>query len=149
MTLFFYVERRGHPKAAVSSVKHRQPAGKKLLTPAHRRTAVQKLMDDHQFTERRACRLTALKLVLVAQSFKNALGGVALFTGTVQIVLHPLVDEVGEPVQLGPLDLRRSLITGRDRKHHHLLHARTRNPEMASGLSFAHTAPTREADLQI
>ena len=94
-------------------------------------------------------RIAALKLVLVAQPFKNALGGVALFTGTVQIVLHPLVDEAGETIQLGPLDLRRSLITGRDRKHHHLLHARTRDPEMAGGLPFAHTAPTREADLQI
>ena len=47
------------------------------------------------------------------------------------------------------LDLRRSLILLRDRKHHHVRHARTRNPEMASGLSFAHAAPTREADLPV
>jgi hypothetical protein len=94
-------------------------------------------------------RVTALKLVLVAQPFKNALGGVALFTGTLQIVLHPLIDEDGEPIQLGPLDLRRALIARRHREHHHLLHARTRNPEMASSLPFAHTATTREADLPV
>ena len=48
-----------------------------------------------------------------------------------------------------PLDICRSLISGRDRKHHHLLHARARNPEMARCHPFAHAAPTREADLQI
>jgi len=47
--------------------------------------------------------VSAAKLVLVAQPFKDALGGVPLFAGTVQIVLHPLVDEAGEPVQLGRL----------------------------------------------
>jgi len=33
---------------------------KKLLTPAHRSAAVRKLMAEHQFTERRACRLVGI-----------------------------------------------------------------------------------------
>ncbi|MGY6697135.1 MAG: IS3 family transposase, partial [Roseinatronobacter sp.] len=35
-------------------------AGKKLLTPAHRRAAVKTLMEEYQFTERRACRLVGI-----------------------------------------------------------------------------------------
>ena len=94
-------------------------------------------------------RVAAAKLVLVAQPFKDALGGVALFAGTVQIVLQPLINEAGEAIKFGPPDLRRPLIAGWHREHHHLLHARTRYPEMAGGLPFAHPAPTREADLPI
>ncbi|MGM0660621.1 MAG: transposase [Pseudomonadota bacterium] len=33
---------------------------KKLLTPAHRRDAVKRLMEEHQFSERRACRLVGI-----------------------------------------------------------------------------------------
>lgn len=87
-------------------------------------------------------RVIDLKLGLVTQPFKKALGGVALFAGSVQIVLKPLRNEVGEPVQLGPLDLRLSLITGRDRKHHLLLlHARTRDPQLAGGLPCEQKGP--------
>ena len=94
-------------------------------------------------------RVATSERMLIPQPFKNVLGGVALFAVPAEIFLQPLVDEARETVELGPLDPRRSLITGRGRKHHHLLHACTRNPEMAGGHPFAHTAPTREADLQI
>ena len=93
--------------------------------------------------------LAAPKSMFVAQPFKNALGGMALLPVPAEIVLQPLINEAGEAVQLRPFDPRRSLITGRYRKHHHLLHACTRYPEMARCHPFAHTAPTREADLQI
>jgi len=93
-------------------------------------------------------RVATLKPVLVPQPFKNALGGVALFAGTVEAVLQPLIDEAGEPEQIGPFDQRRSLIPAWDRKHHLLLQARTRHPEMARCRSFAHTAPTREANFR-
>jgi hypothetical protein len=95
-------------------------------------------------------RVTVLKLVFVTQSFRNALGGVALLTGTLQIVLHPLINEARETIELGPLNICRPLIAGRHREHHLLLlHARTRYPEMARRRTFAHTATTREADLPV
>ena len=94
-------------------------------------------------------RVTALKLVLVAQPFKDALGGVALFAGTLQIVLQPLINEARETIELGPLDIRRALVAGRDREHHHLLHARTRYPEMARCRTFTHAPTTREAHLPV
>ena len=94
-------------------------------------------------------RIAPLELVLIPQTLKNALGGMALLPVPAEIVLQPLINEAGEAIKFGPLDICRSLISGRDRKHHHLLHARARNPEMASCHPFAHAAPTREADLQI
>jgi hypothetical protein len=60
-----------------------------------------------------------------------------------------LINETGEPVQLGPLDLRRSLVAGRDRKLHHLLYAATGYSKMRRSLTFAHAASTCEASLQI
>jgi hypothetical protein len=93
-------------------------------------------------------RLTAAKLVLIPQALKKALGGVALLARKAEIVLKPLVDEAGEPVQLGPLDRSRYLIPGWDRRAHHLVHARTRNPKVACCRSLAHATTPREADLQ-
>jgi len=60
-----------------------------------------------------------------------------------------LIDEAGETIELGTLDICRPLIAGRHREHHHLLHARTRYPEMARCRPFTHAAPTREADLPV
>lgn len=53
------------------------------------------------------------------------LGGVALPAGTVEIVLQPLINEAGGAIELGPPDVRRSLIARRNRKYHHLLCACT------------------------
>jgi hypothetical protein len=61
-------------------------------------------------------RIAALKLVLVSQPFKNALGGMALFRGTVEIILQPLVNEAGEAIKFGAFYLHSSPIAGRDRK---------------------------------
>ncbi|ALI56309.1 mobile element protein [Celeribacter marinus] len=94
-------------------------------------------------------RVAAHEAMLIAQPLKNPFGSVPLLAVPVEVVLQPLIDEAGEPVQLGPLDLRRSLISGRDRKHHHLRHARTRYPKMVRCRPFAHAAPTREADLPV
>jgi peptidoglycan/LPS O-acetylase OafA/YrhL len=98
--------------------------------------------------------MTALSFVLYAGL--HAIGGAtpAFFLTPsriwqAEIVLKPLVDEAGEPVQLGALDRSRSLISGWDRKAHHLVHARTRNPKVARCRSLAHAAKPREADLQV
>jgi hypothetical protein len=45
--------------------------------------------------------------VLVPQPIKNPLGCVALLTVLTVVVAQPLVDDLGEPVQLRPLDRRR------------------------------------------
>ncbi|AGI71613.1 hypothetical protein OA238_c14680 [Octadecabacter arcticus 238] len=93
--------------------------------------------------------LPASKLMLVPQTFKNALGRVALLTVPAEIVLQPLINEAGKASKLGPLDLRSSLISGRNRKAHHLLHARARYPKMNGCCSFAHATSTCEADLSV
>ena len=94
-------------------------------------------------------RVAALEPVLVTQPLKNTLGRMPLLAVPVEILLQPLVDEARECIQPGPLDLSRSLISGRDRKAHHLLHARPRYPKMARRFAFAHATPTRKANLQI
>jgi hypothetical protein len=45
--------------------------------------------------------------VLVSKPIKNSLGRVALLAVLANVVAQPLVDDLGELVQLGPLDRRR------------------------------------------
>jgi hypothetical protein len=66
-----------------------------------------------------------------------------------EILLQPLVNKAGKAIQFGPFDLGRPLISGRDRKAHHLLHARRRYPKMKSCSSFAHAVTARKAHLPI
>jgi hypothetical protein len=74
---------------------------------------------------------------------------VALFARPPDIVPQPLVNDLGEAVQLRPLDRRRPPIPRRSRKAQHLLHAVARNPEMTRRSAFTHAVPTRETDLPI
>lgn len=94
-------------------------------------------------------RIAPLDLVLIPQTLRNVPGGMSLLTVPVEIVMQRLNNEAGETIHLGPLDLGRSLISGRNRKAHHLLDARTGYPKMARRLTLAHTTPTRQANLQI
>ena len=73
----------------------------------------------------------------------------SLLAAPAEILLQPLVNEAGKAIQFGSLDLGRPLISGRDRKAHHLLHARTRYPKMKSCSSFAHAVTARKAHLPI
>ena len=66
-----------------------------------------------------------------------------------EILLQPLINEPCETIQFGSLDIGRPLISRRDRKTHHLLHACTRYPKMKSSSSFAHTLAARKAHLPI
>lgn len=66
-----------------------------------------------------------------------------------KVFQQPLVDEASEAIEFGPLDLSRSLISKRNRKAHHLLHARPRYPKVDCRCAFTHAAPTRETDLPI
>ena len=52
--------------------------------------------------------------MLIAQPLKNPFGSVPLLAVPVEVFLQPLIDEAGEAIELRPLDLRRSLITGWD-----------------------------------
>ena len=49
----------------------------------------------------------------VPRPLKNPLGGMPLLAVPAEVFQQPLVDEAGETVQLGPLDLRRAPIAGR------------------------------------
>ncbi len=87
--------------------------------------------------------------VLVPQPIKNPLGRVTLLAVLADVVAQPLVDDLGEPVQLRTLERRRAPIPRRHRKAHHLLHALARNPKMTCRLTRTHPVPYGETDLQI
>ena len=74
-------------------------------------------------------RVAALKTVLVPQPFENTLGCVTLLPGTTDIIAKPLIDDVCEPVQLWPLDRRRSAVAGRYRVDNHFINAVTGDPK--------------------
>ena len=67
----------------------------------------------------------------------------------IQILLQPLIDDLGEPVQLRAPNRCRPPIARRYRKAQHLLHALARNPEMTRRRTHAHPVPARETDLPI
>src|SRR4029453_16501572 len=87
--------------------------------------------------------------VLVPQPIKNPLGGVTLLAVLTVVVAQPLVDDLGEPVQLRPLDRCRPPIPRRHRKTQHLLYAFARNPKVPCCLPRTHPVPNGETDLQI
>jgi hypothetical protein len=58
-------------------------------------------------------RVAAREAVLVPQTLKNTPGGMPLLAVPAKVFLQPLIDEAGEPVQLGPFDLRRAPIARR------------------------------------
>ena len=94
-------------------------------------------------------RIAALEPVFVTQPLKNPFGSVPLLAVPAELFLQPLVDKASEAIELWPLDLNRSLITGWCRKQRHLRHARTRYPRIARCRPFTHAAPTCEADLSV
>ena len=87
--------------------------------------------------------------VLVAQPLEHPLRGVALLGALAEIVPQPLVDDLGEPVQLRPPDRRGPPIPRRNREAQHLLHALARDPEMTRRRALAHPVPTGETNLPI
>jgi hypothetical protein len=93
--------------------------------------------------------VAAGEAVLVAQPLEHPLRGVALLGALDEIVPKPLIDDLGEPVQLRPPDRRRPPIPGRHREAQHLLHGLARNPEMTRRRALAHAVPTGETDLPI
>ena len=93
--------------------------------------------------------VAASEPVLVPQPIKNPLGRVTLLAVLANIVAQPLVDDLGEPVQLRPLDRHRPPIPRRYRKAQHLLHALARNPKMTCRLARTHPVPKGETNLQI
>jgi hypothetical protein len=93
--------------------------------------------------------VAAGEAVLVAQPLEHPLRGVALLGALDEIVSQPLVDDLGEPVQLRPPHGRRPLIPGRNRKAEHLPHALARDPEVTRRRACAHPVPTGETNLPI
>src|SRR6202007_190949 len=87
--------------------------------------------------------------MLVPQPIKNPLGRVTLLAVLASVIAQPLLDDLGEPVQLRPLDRRRPPIPRRYRKTQHLLHALARNPKVARRLARTHPVPYGETNLQI
>ena len=55
-------------------------------------------------------RIAFLKFVLVPQPFKNTLGGVAWLAAATEVLLQPLINQNGECIKLGLLDLSRAQI---------------------------------------
>src|SRR6202008_3498322 len=80
---------------------------------------------------------------------KNPLGRVTLLAVLASVIAQPLLDDLGEPVQLRPLDRRLPPIPRRYRKTQHLLHALARNPKVTRRLARTHPVPYGETNLQI
>ena len=94
-------------------------------------------------------RVAAREPVLIPQPIENPLGRVTLLALLPDIIAQPLLDDLGEPVQLGPLGRRRPPIPRRNRKPHHLLHALARYPKMPSRCPLAHAIPAGKTNLPI
>ena len=93
--------------------------------------------------------IAANEPVLIPQPFENTLGGVALLAVPALILSQPRIDNLGEPIQLRPLDLGPPPVTGRHRKTQHLLHAVARNPEMTRRRTLTHAVSTSKTHLPI
>ena len=86
---------------------------------------------------------------MCATAIEHPLGGVALLAPAPAILLQPLVDELGEPVELRATHLRCAPIPRRHGEPQLLPHALVRNPEMPCRPSLAHPLPARQAYLAI
>src|SRR5690606_3556291 len=87
--------------------------------------------------------------VLVPEPLEHPLRGVALLGALPEIVPQPLLDDLGEPVQLRPPDLGSAPIPRRDREAQHLPYAVARDPELPGRLTLAHAFSTSQANLPI
>ena len=87
--------------------------------------------------------------VLVAQPLEHPLGGVTLLGVLAEIVPQPLVDDLGEPVQLRSPDRRGPPIPRRNREAQHLPHALARDPEMAAAARSLMPSRTGQTNLPI
>jgi len=65
------------------------------------------------------------------------------------VALEPGIDDLGEAIQLRPLDRSRPPVAGGDRKCHGLLHGVARNVEMARRSALAHAVGTGQTNLQV
>jgi hypothetical protein len=93
--------------------------------------------------------VAAAEPVLVAQPLEHRLRRVALLAVLGEILQQPPFDDLGETVQLRPLDLGAPPISGRYRKTQHLLHGLARDPEMKRRRALAHPVPAGETHLPI
>ena len=65
------------------------------------------------------------------------------------ILGKPGIDDLGEPIQLGPIDRGLAPVSRRNRKTQHLPDAVTRNPEMQCRRSRTHAVSTGQTDFPV
>jgi hypothetical protein len=87
--------------------------------------------------------------MLVSQPLEHPLRRVALLGALAEIIPQPLLDDLGEPVQLRALDLRPTPVPRWNRERQHLLYGVARDPEMPGRLTLAHAVSTSQANLPI
>ena len=87
--------------------------------------------------------------MLITQSFQHPLGRVALLAVPSPILGKPGIDDLGEPIQLGPIDRGLAPVSRRNRKTQHLPDAVTRNPEMQCRRSRTHAVSTGQTDFPV
>jgi len=87
--------------------------------------------------------------VLVPEPLEHPLRRMALLGALPEIVPQPLLDDLGEPVELRSPDRRGPPIPRRNRKCQHLPYAVARNPEIPGRLTLAHAFRTSQANLPI
>jgi hypothetical protein len=83
------------------------------------------------------------------KTVENPLGRMALLAVLVNITPKPLIDDLGETIQLGSLDLGFAPIARRNRKTQHLPHALARYPKMTRRRAATHAITTGNTNLAI
>jgi hypothetical protein len=65
------------------------------------------------------------------------------------VAVEPAIDDLGEPIQLRPLDRSRPPVAGRDRKRQGLVDSVARDVEMARRCTLAQAVATGQTNLQV
>ncbi len=84
-----------------------------------------------------------------AQAIKYPLGGMVLLAMHIPIPVEPGIDDLGEPIQLRPLDRNRPPVTGRHREGYRLVDSVARDVEMACRRTLAHAVGAGQTNLPV
>ena len=87
--------------------------------------------------------------MLITKPLEHPLGRVTLLAVAALILSEPGINDLGEPIQLWPLDLGSAPVSRRHREAQHLPDAVTRNPKMPRRRPRAHAVSTGQTDLPV
>jgi hypothetical protein len=121
--------------ARFAEIRLRMPGS---MAQRHEHLATTTLMLAHIFLHDG---VAAGKPMLVPQPVENTPGRVTLLARAIGVLAQPLIDDLGEAVELRPFHRRRPPIPRRRRVNDHLVHAVARDPEVTRDRALAHALP--------